>query len=148
MRRCGEAPLKGVAYRDRPGAYGVLLLDGDVLLAAQNGALLLPGGGIDPGESPVRALHREVHEETGWRIGGLRRLEAFARYCWLPEYRYYARKVQHIYLARPIRPLGPPSEPDHVAVWMRAARAVDLLAVEGEARALEAALRRPRLSRP
>lgn len=148
MRRCGEAPLKGVAYRDRPGAYGVLLRDGEVLLAMQNGALLLPGGGVDPGESPVRALHREVLEETGWRIGGLRRLEVFSRYCWLPEYRYHARKVQHVYLARPIRPLGPPSEPDHVAVWMRAARAVNHLAVEGEARALEAALRSPRRSRP
>ncbi len=141
MRRHGEIPLKGVAYRDRPGAYGVLLRDGDVLLAAQNGALLLPGGGIDPGESPVRALHREVYEETGWRIGALRRLTVFARFCWLPEYGYHARKVQHIYRARPIRPLGPPLEPDHIAVWMRAAQAVDRLAVEGEARALEAALR-------
>lgn len=119
----------------------MLLRDGDVLLAAQNGALLLPGGGIDPGETPARALHREVYEETGWRISGLRRLTVFARYCWLPEYGYFARKVQHVYRARPIRPLGPPLEPDHIAVWMRAAQAVDRLAVAGEAHALEAALR-------
>ncbi|MFI0740825.1 NUDIX hydrolase [Streptomyces sp. NPDC021100] len=26
----------------------------------------LPGGGLDPGESPLRAAGREVREETGW----------------------------------------------------------------------------------
>ncbi|MFF5342243.1 NUDIX domain-containing protein [Streptomyces althioticus] len=26
----------------------------------------LPGGGMDPGESPLEAAEREVREETGW----------------------------------------------------------------------------------
>ena len=141
MRRFGEPPRKGIAYRDRPGAYGVLLRDGEVLLAAQDGAVLLPGGGVDPGETPLQALHREVHEETGWRIGPARRLGVFARHCWLVEERYWSRKIQHVFLARPIRALGPPLEPDHVAIWVAARAAPDLLAVEGEAAMLEAALR-------
>jgi 8-oxo-dGTP diphosphatase len=141
MRRLGRPPRKGIAYRDRPGAYGVLLRDGEALLAAQNGDLLLPGGGVDPGETAVKALHREVREETGWRIGPPRRLTLFARHCWLPEEKYFSRKIQHIFTARPIRPLGPPLEPDHIAVWMRAAAAVDALAVEAEAIVMEEALR-------
>jgi 8-oxo-dGTP diphosphatase len=141
MRRLGETPRKGLRYRDRPGAYGVLLREGHVLLAAQDGALLLPGGGVDPGETPARALRREVLEETGWRIGPPRRLTVFARHCWLVEERYWARKIQHVYLARPARRIGPPMEPDHVPVWMRAADAPDRLAVEGEAAVLEQALR-------
>lgn len=141
MRRCGEAPLKGVAYRDRPGAYGVLLLDGDVLLAAQNGALLLPGGGIDPGESPVRALHREVYEETGWHIAAPRRLGAFRRFAYMPEYDKWAEKLCHIFLATPTLRMGPPAEAGHTALWCPIGEAGDVLANEGE-RDFVAALRR------
>jgi 8-oxo-dGTP pyrophosphatase MutT (NUDIX family) len=28
----------------------------------------IPGGHVEPGESPLEALAREVHEETGWRV--------------------------------------------------------------------------------
>jgi 8-oxo-dGTP pyrophosphatase MutT (NUDIX family) len=34
----------------------------------------LPAGRIDPGETPEQAAAREVHEETGWTIQGVRRL--------------------------------------------------------------------------
>jgi 8-oxo-dGTP diphosphatase len=141
MRRHGPPPRPGTTYRARRGAYGALLAGGEVLLARQGHDLLLPGGGIDPGETPLRALHREVREETGWRIGPPRRIGVFARYDWITPEDYFARKVNLVYLARPVRPLGPPSEPDHVPVWMRAADAPDALSVEGEARMLEAALR-------
>ena len=142
MRRHGPPPRPSLTYRDRAGAYGVLLLGRDALLAEQDGDLLLPGGGIDPGESPLHALHREVWEETGWRIGHVRRLGVFSRYDWLKEERFHARKIQHIFLARPTRRIGPPLEPDHRPVWMDARGAVAALSVEGEAHALETALRR------
>jgi mutator protein MutT len=35
------------------------------VLRADNGRWDLPGGAIDPGETPARAIVREVHEETG-----------------------------------------------------------------------------------
>ena len=141
MRRFGTAPVPSRTYRDRPGAYGVLVRDGEMLLVAQDGDILLPGGGIDPGETPSQALHREVWEETGWRIGPPRRIGLFKRYDWLKEEQFWARKIQHVFLARPIRPLGPPVEQDHTPIWASASDAIRLLTVEGERRLAEAALR-------
>ncbi|HAW49319.1 MAG TPA: NUDIX hydrolase, partial [Roseovarius sp.] len=68
IRRFGESPRPDVAYRLRPGAYAILPHRGRLLVTHQADPLpelQLPGGGIDPGESPVQALYREVFEETG-----------------------------------------------------------------------------------
>ncbi len=92
----------------------------------------LPGGGIDPGESPLQALHREVFEETGWRIAHPRRLGAFRRFTYMPEYDLWAEKLCSIYMAFPVRPLGPPSEPGHQAVWTPVDAAVRILTNSGD----------------
>ena len=89
-----------------------MIREGDDVLVTEQEApqreFQLPGGGIDPGEGALRALHRECLEETGWRIRVLRRLGAFQRFAYLPEYDLWARKVCHIYLARPVLRHGEP----------------------------------------
>ncbi|MDJ0628481.1 MAG: NUDIX hydrolase [Rhodobacter sp.] len=135
IRRYGEAVRPGVKYRRRPGAYAILRLGGSVLLTHQAEPIpefQLPGGGIDPGETPVTALHREVFEETGWRIAAPRRLGAFRRFTYMPEYDLWAEKLCHIYLARPSLRHGPPTEPGHTAIWMPLDLAVERLANEGD----------------
>jgi 8-oxo-dGTP pyrophosphatase MutT (NUDIX family) len=55
MRRIGEPWLPGKPYKDRMGAYGIIVSrDGQLLLVDERGELQLPGGGIDPGESRPR----------------------------------------------------------------------------------------------
>lgn len=123
MRRVGESVVAGKRYRLRPGAYGVAVLDGRVLVTHQSRPLpefQLPGGGIDPGESPLVALHREFYEETGWRIAGPRKLGAYRRFTYMPEYDLWAEKICHIYRVRPTLRLGPPIEPHHTALWIEA----------------------------
>ncbi|MGZ9809276.1 NUDIX hydrolase [Pseudoroseicyclus sp. H15] len=130
IRRCGEPVKPGVRYRARPGAYAVLPRGNSLLLTWQGGsenAFLLPGGGIDPGESPLQALHREVREETGWRIAAPKKVGAFRRFVFMPDYGWWAEKICHIYLARPVLPLGPPTEPQHEAVWMETELAAEML---------------------
>ncbi|MDU8910886.1 NUDIX hydrolase [Aestuariicoccus sp. MJ-SS9] len=83
----------------------------------------LPGGGVDPGESPLTALYREVFEETGWHIARPRRIGAFRRFTYMPEYDLWAEKLCTIYMAQPIRAHGPAQEDNHLALWMPHERA-------------------------
>ena len=135
IRRFGDPAEAGRRYTDRLGAYAVIREGGDVLVteqAAPQREFQLPGGGLDPGEGAVRALHRECLEETGWRIRVVRRIGAFQRFTYMPEYDLWARKVCHVYLARPVRRLGEPAEAGHRAVWMPIPTALELLSVDGD----------------
>lgn len=119
--RFGTPPCKNRRYTLRPGAYAVLPRGGQMLVTHQSAPtpeFQLPGGGIDPGESPIVGLVREVYEETGYRIAKPRRLGAFRRFTFMPEYDLWAEKLCTIYMATPTLRIGPPSEPDHEAVWM------------------------------
>jgi 8-oxo-dGTP diphosphatase len=136
MKRFGEPRRKDVEYRSRPGAYGIVAVGRELLLTCQSlerDEIQLPGGGIDPGESPLRALHREVYEETGYHISPLRRLGAYQRFTYMPEYDFWAHKVCHIYLCRPALKIGEPLEENHSAVWMDVQDAVAVLENAGDA---------------
>ena len=121
IRRFGEPVLLGQRYIPRPGAYAVLSLGQSVLLTHQSEPepeFQLPGGGIDPGESPVAALHREVFEETGWIITKPRRIGAYKRFAYMPEYDMWAEKTCLVFTARPVRRISDPPETAHTAIWM------------------------------
>jgi len=135
VRRFGSPREAGRTYTLRPGAYAILPRDGQLLLTVQMGDtpdVQLPGGGIDPGETPVTALHREVYEETGWHITAPRRLGAFRRFAYMPDYGIWAEKICHIYLARPTRRVGPPVEPDHDVLWSTPSDAAHVLGNAGD----------------
>ncbi|WP_299349081.1 NUDIX hydrolase [uncultured Shimia sp.] len=135
IRRFGEPPRSDVAYTLRPGAYAVLMRHGQMLVTFQaepDYEFQLPGGGIDPGESPIVALYREVYEETGYSISNPRRLGAFRRFVYMPEYEIWAEKLCTIYAARPAVRKGPPTEPGHTAHWLPPEQAIPLLANPGD----------------
>ena len=145
IRRFGEPLVRGQRYGIRHGVYAILLAGRDVLLthqAAPEPEFQLPGGGIDSGESPIRALHREVREETGWSIADPVRLGAFRRFVYMPEYDKWAEKLCTIYVARPVRPHGPPQEPGHTAVWSDAVEAAQILGNAGDRHFMRWAARR------
>lgn len=122
-------------YTLRPGAYVILPRGGAVLLTLQTEPeddVQLPGGGIDPGESPIPALHREVFEETGWRMSRPHRMGAFRRFVFMPEYDLWAEKLCTIYVARPTLRIGAPTEPHHQALWLPISSAIDALGNDGD----------------
>jgi 8-oxo-dGTP diphosphatase len=135
IRRHGEPVKPGRRYTRRPGVYAILL-QGDHILTTHQAAPVpefqLPGGGIDAGEHPIPALHREVFEETGWKIAVSRRLGAFRRFTYMPEYDLWAEKVCTVYLARPVRRHGPPTEAGHTAIWLSVDEALTRLGNAGD----------------
>jgi 8-oxo-dGTP diphosphatase len=144
IRRYGEPVKPGHRYTRRPGVYAVLL-QGDHILATHQAAPVpefqLPGGGIDRGEQPITALHREVCEETGWKVAVTRHLGTFRRFTYMPEYDLWAEKVCQVYLARPVRRLGPPSEVGHSAIWLPVTEALHLLGNAGDRAMLASVLK-------
>ena len=133
--RVGHAPDATRRYTLRPGAYAILPLGRRVLLTMQVADVLdiqLPGGGIDPGESPLQALHREVLEEIGWRIAAPRRLGAFRRFVYMPEYDMWAEKLCHVYVAKPVLQIADPVEPDHETLVLSASEAVSAVGNDGD----------------
>ncbi|MCC6863212.1 MAG: NUDIX hydrolase [Rhodobacteraceae bacterium] len=135
IRRYGEPVKKGQHYKHRPGVYAILLIGPNILLTHQDypkPEFQLPGGGVNTNEHPIVALHREVFEETGWKIDITRRINTFRRFTFMPEYDIWAEKLCTIYLARPVFRLGPPKEISHTAVWLPAAKAVQLLGNAGD----------------
>lgn len=134
-RRIGQPPQAGRRYTLRPGAYAILPRDGAVLLTYESGPepeIQLPGGGIDPGENPVQALHREVFEETGWHIARPRRLGAFRRFVFMPDYGLWAEKLCHVYVAWPTLHISDPPEPHHEALWMTPEQAMLTVGNQGD----------------
>jgi 8-oxo-dGTP diphosphatase len=133
--RIGESVRPDIPYQRRPGAYAILVRDARVLLTHQMEPVpefQLPGGGVDPGEQVLPALHREILEETGWRAGRLQRLGAFRRFTYMPDYALWAEKLCHVYLGRPTLRLGPPIEDGHSAVWVSFENAIDLVGNDGD----------------
>lgn len=144
MRRFGDPPLASKRYRRRPGAYAILSKGREVLLTHQSEPVpeyQLPGGGIDPGENPLAALHREVLEETGWRIGRARRLGSYRRFTYMPEYDLWAEKLCAVYLAQPVRDHGSPLEIGHHAIWASIEDAAELVGSPGDAAFLRGLIR-------
>ncbi|MEO1276082.1 MAG: NUDIX hydrolase [Pseudomonadota bacterium] len=135
MRQFGSPPRRSIAYTRRPGVYAVILRGGQMLTTFQNEPepeFQLPGGGIDPGEAPIPALHREVMEETGWTIAVRCRLGIYQTYRYMPDYDLWARKLCTLYLCSPGLRRGPPLEPGHSAHWMPADVAVRAIASPGD----------------
>ena len=75
------APGEAVQPYQRTAAYGVVTSARGVLLTelseltSSPGLWTLPGGGLDPGETPEQALHREVWEESGQHVTDVRLLD-------------------------------------------------------------------------
>ncbi|MCR5249750.1 MAG: serine hydrolase [Lachnospiraceae bacterium] len=74
--------------KTREGSRAIIVRDGKILLTHElnSGWWLLPGGGMEEGETPETCVVREVEEETGYIVRPVRRFLSMNEYY--EEYRY------------------------------------------------------------
>ena len=74
--------------KTRAGSRAVVVRDGMILLSHEtvSGWWLVPGGGLEEGETPETCCIREVEEETGFIVKPLRQFLTLNEYY--EEYRY------------------------------------------------------------
>jgi ADP-ribose pyrophosphatase len=93
-----------------------LLDDGRVVLvrqfrkAAERVLLEVPAGGIDDGETPEDAVRREMIEETGYRVGSVKKLSSFYT---SPG---FTTELMHLFEARGLQPGEATEETDQIEV--------------------------------
>lgn len=93
-----------------------VLDDGRIVLvrqfrkAAEKVLLEVPAGGVDDGETPEDAVCREMIEETGYRVGSLKKLSSFYT---SPG---FTTELMHLYEARDLEPGEATEETDQIDV--------------------------------
>lgn len=96
---------KNKTFSWRPAAYGLIIKNNQVLLikAKVHGRWELPGGGIGLNETIIEALHREVHEETGYKIliKNEQPLYIEDSYFYAPDLDKYFKSIPMVFLAEP-----------------------------------------------
>lgn len=107
---------EGVVPRRRVAAYAVVVARGRLLLTLLSertgaaGRWNLPGGGLDPGETPAAGVVREVAEETGQVVDEVRLVDVMTEH-WVgrsprgPEDHHAVRLLHVARCTRPTRPV-------------------------------------------
>lgn len=103
-----SVPRDGAAVACVDLERGVLMIHRHRFITDQWG-WELPGGLVDPGETPLEAARRECHEETGWRVDRLRHLTSMYPASGMSDQRY------HVFLGEGARQVGRPTDPNEAS---------------------------------
>jgi 8-oxo-dGTP diphosphatase len=113
-------------YVTRPGAYALIVRDGQVLTVEEESGTSLPGGGMEGDETPEEALRRELIEETGFAVDRARRLGRADE--WFVKPSGMARhKVCYVYRVALVGRVREESATDCPSRWLAPAAAIDEL---------------------
>jgi 8-oxo-dGTP diphosphatase len=132
-------PPHGTRATVRPSAYAVLRNDrGELAVVRSCEGIYLPGGGMDPGETPHQTVVRETLEECGLtiRIGSWS--SAAIQFAWSEAEQTYFEKRCTFVDATVLGTDTSRLQPDHELRWVDADRACELLTHESHAWAVKA----------
>lgn len=120
--------------KTRAGSRGVVTDEQNRILLSwekNTDIWMIPGGGLEDGETPAQCCARELQEETGWLV------EPVQQFLTLNEYYEEYRYVTHYFLCRAIG-RGEQSLTDGekrrglTPMWVKAAQALDIFSRHAE----------------
>ncbi len=135
---------EGLVYKPRTGAYGILMRDGLIACARigyDHFQYDLPGGAVDPGETPEMAVTREFGEETGLKVQAGRLVTELRHYFIHDDGTPYNNHCHFFEMTLLGEIPEAQCEPDHELVWLDPLQTLKNLKNEGYAWALTLWLR-------
>jgi ADP-ribose pyrophosphatase YjhB (NUDIX family)/GNAT superfamily N-acetyltransferase len=132
----------GQSYVARPSAYAIIENEhGEIALVVTPVGRFLPGGGMEPGETPEQAVVREAREECGLVVWAGPTVGRAVQLVHARSEETYFEK-RNVFLRAFIQAAGvPPSESDHHLSWVRRETAAEGLVDGSHSWALRAAMR-------
>ncbi|CAN7424425.1 NUDIX domain-containing protein [Phenylobacterium sp. LjRoot164] len=137
----------GPTYADRPAAFGILERDGQIAavrIEKPDGAswIDLPGGGVDPGETPEEGAAREFGEEAGLKVTVRESFALADQYFVNTEGEAWNNRSVFFVLDLVAEEPALKVEEDHTLIWLSPLDAIASLRHDSHAWALAAWLRR------
>ncbi len=125
-------------YTQRPGAYGILANDRNLLAIVKTSrGYFLPGGGIEANESEEECLIREFIEEIGIKIKIKEKICSGDCYFYATTSNKYIESLGQFYKCEIEEILNVATEVDHELVWLDPNEAIQLLYLDNQKRAVQ-----------
>ncbi|WBW94933.1 C-GCAxxG-C-C family (seleno)protein [Oceanirhabdus sp. W0125-5] len=130
--------VPNVEYKERVAVYA-LIVDNSKNIAVINTSRgnFLPGGGLEINETLQECLHREIIEETGYKIEIDRFICKAVLYEYSPKLKRYIKGIGYFYKADLLEKACDAKEEDHNLSWLRIDDAKNNMLLEHQAWAIE-----------
>ncbi len=126
--------IRGIEYKDRVGAYAIILDDKyNVAVIKTPTGYFLPGGGLEDDETHEDCIKRECLEEAGLSVVVNEFICKGDKYHWSDTLEYYMHGIGYFYFAKVLENVSKPIEKDHELVWLNKKDCYENLFLEHQA---------------